>query len=153
MEILGNMQVLSLLIRVLTSLRYQNRYCRCGESQRYHYGRCAVLKLVFVAPKFRLRRVQKKGKKEKKMKNRVLQKIFFYFSLFTSWKQFWGLIRVEKMVWRRCARQKNFLTFCRQIRCEILEISSSVSSINSWPKDLLCVIRFSSKYGPNIIKV
>ena len=34
----------------------------------------AVLKLIFVAPKFRLRRVKKRGKKDQKMKNCVLQK-------------------------------------------------------------------------------
>ena len=125
MVIIWSMQLLSSCSRVLTSLTYQNGYCECGESQRYHCGRCAMLKLVFVAPKFRLRQVQKNGKKEQKMKNRVLQKTLFYFSVFTSWKWFWGLIRAEKKVWGRCARQKFFLTFCRQlyIRCAILEIS------------------------------
>ena len=38
-----------------------------------------MLKLVFVAPKFRLRQVQKNEKKEQKMKNRVLQKKLCYF--------------------------------------------------------------------------
>ena len=38
-----------------------------------------MLKLIFVAPKFRLRRVQKRGKKEQKMKTRVLQKKTFLF--------------------------------------------------------------------------
>ena len=74
MGILGNMKILSFLSRILTSLGYQNGYCECGGSQRYHYGRCAMLKLIFVAPKFRLRRVKKRGKKEQKMKNCVLQK-------------------------------------------------------------------------------
>ena len=60
---MGILQVLHFLSHVLTSLRYEGGYNECGESQRYHYGRCAVLKLVFLAPKFRLRRLQKKGKK------------------------------------------------------------------------------------------
>ena len=51
----------------------------------YDYGRYWKLKLVFVAPKLRLRQV-KKGHKRSKMKNCVLQKILFYFSVFTSWK-------------------------------------------------------------------
>ena len=38
-----------------------------------------MLKLIFVALKLRLRRVRKKGKKEKKMKNCVLQKKTFLF--------------------------------------------------------------------------
>ena len=80
------MQVLSFLSRVLTSLGYQNGYCEFGESQRYHYAIFSVHKLAFVVPKFRLRRVQKKIKKEQKMKNCVSQKILFYFSLFASWK-------------------------------------------------------------------
>ena len=74
MGILGNMQVLPFLSCVLTALRYQNGYYGCGGSQRYHCGRCAILKLIFVAPKFRLRGVQKRGKKEQKMKSCVLQK-------------------------------------------------------------------------------
>ena len=87
-----------------------------GEEEAY--------KLPFVAPKFRLRRVRKNAKKEQKMKNHVLQKTVFHFSVFTSWKWFLGLIWVEKIVWGRCACQKFFLTFCRQLRCAILEISS-----------------------------
>ena len=39
-----------------------------------------MLKLNFVAPKFRLRRVQKRGGKEQKMKNCVLQDKLFFFS-------------------------------------------------------------------------
>ena len=124
MEILGNMQLLSSCSRVLTSLRYQNEYCGGKGSQRYHYGMFAVHKLPFVATKFRLRRVQKNGKKEQKMKNHILQNKLFYFCVFTSWALFWGSIRIGKIVWGRFARQKNFLTFCRQLRCEILEISS-----------------------------
>ena len=85
-----------------------------------------MLKLPLVAPKFRLRRVQKNGKKEQKTKNRILQKTLFYFCMFTSWILFWGSIRIGKTVWGRCARQKVFLTFCRQLRCEILEISSYI---------------------------
>ena len=73
MGILENMKVLSFHGHVLTLLKYQNRYCGCGRSQPYHYGSCAMLKLTFVAPKFRLRRVKKRGKKEQKMKNCVLQ--------------------------------------------------------------------------------
>ena len=114
MEILGNMQLLSSCSHVLMSYAYQNGYCECRESQRYHYGRCAMLKLVFVAPNFRLRLVQKNGKKEQKMKSRVSQKTLFYFSVFTSWTQFRGSIRIEKIVWERCARQNFFLT-CHQL--------------------------------------
>ena len=125
MEMFGNMQILYFLSRVLTSLTYQNGLRGCDvRSQLYHYEMFAVNKVPFVAPKFRLRQVQKNWKKEQKMKNRVLPKTLFYFSVFTSWKWFWGLIRVEKMVWRKCNRQKIFLTFCRQLRCAILEISS-----------------------------
>ena len=68
-----------------------------------------MLKLPLVAPKFRLRQVQKKGqKKGQKIKKCVFQKILFYFSVFTSWKWFWGSIWIEKIVWERCARQKKF---------------------------------------------
>ena len=83
---------------------------------RCYYGMFAVHKLSFLAPKFRLRRVQKNGKKEQKMKNRVLQKTLFYFSVFTSWTLFWGLIRVEKIVWGRCARQKIFFDFSLPVK-------------------------------------
>ena len=81
MEIFGNMQVLPFLSCVLTSLRYQNGYCGCRGSQRYHYGRCAMLKLIFVAPKFRLRRVKKR--REKRAKNEKLRfaKITIFFFL------------------------------------------------------------------------
>ena len=68
MEIFGNMQVLPFLSCVLTSLRYQDGYWECRGSQRYHYGRWAMLELIFVRPKFRLRRVKKRGKKSKKWK-------------------------------------------------------------------------------------
>ena len=61
MEILGNMQLLSSCSRVL------NGYCGCKGSQRYQNW-SAMLNLVFVAPKFRLRRVQKRGR-EKRAKN------------------------------------------------------------------------------------
>ena len=101
---------------VLTSLRCQNGYCECGESQRYHYGRCAMLKLIFVAPKFRLRRVRKRGKKSKKWKIAFCKKKVFYFCIFTSWTLFWGSIRIEKIMWGRCARQKNFLTFWAPVK-------------------------------------
>ena len=74
MGILGNMQVLSFLSRILTLLTYQNGYYECDGSQRYHYGRRAMLKLVFVAPKFRLRRVKKKGKLIKNEKNAFCKK-------------------------------------------------------------------------------
>ena len=70
MGILGNMQLLmSSCTRVLKSYTYHNGYCVCGGSQRYHYEMCAVLKLIFIAPKFKLCRVRKRGKKEQKMKN------------------------------------------------------------------------------------
>ena len=59
--------------RVLTSRTCQNGYSGCGEGQRYLCGRCAMLKLPFVAPKLRLYRIQKKGKKgQKRAKNEKL---------------------------------------------------------------------------------
>ena len=70
----GDMQVLSFPSRALTSLTYQDGYCGCGGSQLYTIMggvQCINSLLSFVAPKFRLRRVQKKN---------------FYFSVFTSWK-------------------------------------------------------------------
>ena len=79
MRIFGNMQVLTLLSRVLTSLTYQDGYCGCGGSQRYCYGMFAVHKLSFVAPKFWLRRVQKKGKKGQKIKILHFEKNTFLF--------------------------------------------------------------------------
>ena len=110
MGIFWNMKVLTILSRVLTSLRYQNGYCGCRESQRYDYGSCAMIKLPLVAPKFRLRRVQKKGKKEQKMKNCVLQKKTFHTSYF------WESIRIEKIVLGRCAHQNFFFTFRHQFK-------------------------------------
>ena len=83
MWILGNMKVLSLCSRVLTSLSHQDGYCGCGENQRYYYGRYSVYKPSVVAPKFRLRRVQKRAKKRQKYGSQklygvgVLAKIFF----------------------------------------------------------------------------
>ena len=105
MKILGNMQLLFSCSRVLICFRYQNGYCGCRGSLD-----CVEFK--------------KLKKKKRKMKNRVLQQTLFYFCVFTSWTLFWGSIRIGKIVWERCARQKNILTFCRQLRCEILEISS-----------------------------
>ena len=49
------------------------------------YGRYAVHELPFVEPKFRLLRVQKKGKKRQKIKNCVLRKRVFHFSVFKIW--------------------------------------------------------------------
>ena len=49
------------------------------------------------------------------MKICVLQKILFYFSVFTSWKWFWGPIRKGKV----CS-PNFFLTFRGKLRCEIL---------------------------------
>ena len=126
MGILGNMQLLSSCSRILTLLKYQNRYCGCGGSQRYHHGRCAVLKLPFVAPKFRLRRVKKKGGKRAKNDKLRFAKTTIFFCVFTSWTLFLGSIRIRKVVWRRCARQKNFFTFGHQLRCAILEIASYI---------------------------
>ena len=77
MEILGNMQPLSSCSRVLTS-GIRMGTVGVKEAKDTQYWRYAMLKLVFVAPKFRLRRVQKNGKKEQKMKNRVLQKTLFF---------------------------------------------------------------------------
>ena len=123
MGILGNMKVLSFHSHVLTLLKYQNRYFGYGRSQRYHYGRYAMLKLPLVAPKFRLRRVKKRGKKSKKWKIAFCKNNFF-FCIFTSCTLFWGSIRIRKFVWGRCARQKNFSNFGNQLRCAISEISS-----------------------------
>ena len=82
MEILGNMKVLTILSRVLTCLRYQAGYWGCEGNQLYHYGRFAMLKLPFVAPKFReLKKLAKKGKNEKL---RFAKKTLSYFSVFTS---------------------------------------------------------------------
>ena len=106
-----NMQVLSFFRGVLISLRYQNGYCECGGSQLYHYGRCAMLELNFVAPKFRLRRVQKREKKSKKWKIAFCQKNFFIFAC-------------SQVEHSSGGHQKIFLTFRHQIRCAILEISS-----------------------------
>ena len=78
MGILGNMKGLSFLSRVETSHGYQNRYFECGGSQRYHYGMCAMLELISVVPKFRLRRVQKKGKRAKSKKLCFAKKNFFF---------------------------------------------------------------------------
>ena len=46
-----------------------------------------------------------------------------------------------KIVWGRCTRQKNFLTFCRQLRCAILEISSYTM------RDCVCVYNRYYHYG------
>ena len=75
------MQIPSFLSRILTSYyTYQNGYCECGGSQRYHYEMFAVHKLPFVAPKFRLRRVQKNGKKEQKNeKSRFAKNTFLFY--------------------------------------------------------------------------
>ena len=67
-----------------------------------------MLNLIFLAPKFKLRRGQQIGKKEQKMKNRVLKKTLFYFCVFTSWKRFSGLIRVEKWYGVGVLAKKNF---------------------------------------------
>ena len=70
MVIFGNMHVLSFRSRLLTPLRYQNGYYGCGGSQRYYYGRCAVLKRPFVSTKSRFCLVGSKAKKGEKMKKR-----------------------------------------------------------------------------------
>ena len=68
MVIFGNMQVLSFLSRFLNSLSYQNGSWGCVESQRYHYGRCAVLKRPFVSTNSRFCLVGSKAKEGEKMK-------------------------------------------------------------------------------------
>ena len=73
--IFGDMQVLSFLSRVMTSLEYQDGYCGCGGIQGYHYGRCAVLKRPFFSTKVRLRRNKSKGKNGEKMKKKIVFKI------------------------------------------------------------------------------
>ena len=102
MKILGNMQLLFSCSRVLICFRYQNGYCWCRGSLD-----CVEFK--------------KLKKKKRKMKNRVLQQTLFYFCVFTSWTLFWGSIRIGKIVWERCARQKNFLNFWHQLRCANFE--------------------------------
>ena len=106
--ILGNMKVLSFHCHVLTLLEYQNRYCGCVRSQPYQYGRCAILKLLFVAPKFRLRRVKKRGKKEHKMKNCVLQKKLFFFACSRVGHCFGGQYGSEKSYGEGVLAKKNF---------------------------------------------
>ena len=80
-----------------------------------------MLKLIFVAPNFRLRRVQKKGRNEQKMKNCVLQKKLLYFCVIHELYVVLGVnIRIEKIVWKRCVLAKKiFLTFRHQLRCAI----------------------------------
>ena len=64
MGLFENMQLLSSDSHVLTSYTYQDGSCGCGGSQqRYHYGRCEVLKRPFVSTKVRLRPSKSKGKK------------------------------------------------------------------------------------------
>ena len=71
------------------------------------------------------------------MKNCVLQKILYYLSVFTSWKQFWGLIGVEKIVWRRCARQY-FFFYCLLTVLEIFScLQRNLSEIGFCTKSLL----------------
>ena len=122
MIILGNMQFLSSCSRVLTSLRYQYGYCGCRGSQWYHYWRCAMLKLVFVAPK--TASSSNKWKKRSINVKSHFAKNTFLFLRVHEWTLFWGSIRIWKIVWGRYARQKNFWSFCSQLRFEILEIFS-----------------------------
>ena len=67
---------------------------------------------------------KKEKKKGKKRKIAFFKKYFFILACSrVGNSSAWGLIRVEKIIWDRCARQKIFLTFCRQLRCAIFEIS------------------------------
>ena len=109
MEIFGNMQVLPFLSYVLTSLKYHNGYYGCGGSQRYHYGRCAMLKLVFVAPKFRLLRVQKKWKKRAKNEKSRFAKITIFFLRVHEWDIVLGVNTDQKnRVGKVCSPKKIF---------------------------------------------
>ena len=67
MLLFGDLQILSFLSHVLDGywLQVLDGYCGCGGSQGYHYGRCAVLKRLFVSPKVRLRRNKSMGKRVK----------------------------------------------------------------------------------------
>ena len=116
MVIFGNMQVLSFLSRFLTSLgslRYQNGYYGCGGSQRYHYGRCAMLKCPFVSTKVRLRRNKSKGKKKwKNEKSRVKKYTLFKIDakIFSSIKKY---KKSNAIGYARVCLFKNF-QFCKK---------------------------------------
>ena len=75
MENLGSMQLLSSRNHVVTSLKYQDMYCRCRESQLYHYEEHEVFKCHFVIAKVRLRRVTTKEKKVKNWKIKFFPRI------------------------------------------------------------------------------
>ena len=64
------------------------------------------LNSLFLAPKFRLRRVQKTGKKAKNEKWRFAKKNFLFLRVHA-----WGQCELKKS----CAREKFFLTFRRAI--------------------------------------
>ena len=132
MGILGNMKVLPFLSCVQTSLTYQDGYCRCEGSQLFHYlWEVCNAQTPFCSTQIKTAPSSKKGKKRAKNENCVVEKKLCYFCVFTSWTFFWGSVRIEKDAWERCARQKFFLTFCHQLRCAILEISSYKSLIFS----------------------
>ena len=67
MEIFRNMQALSFLSRVLTSLEYQNEYCGCGEIQGY---------ALLLAPKSDCVEMNRREKRVKKWKNAQKKNIF-----------------------------------------------------------------------------
>ena len=70
-----------------------------------------MLKLIFVAPKFILRRVQKKGTKGQKMKKSRFAKNTFLFYRVHEWEIVLRVNMAWKIVWGWCAHKKIFLTF------------------------------------------
>ena len=128
MEILGNMQLLSSCSRVLTSYAYQNGYCECRESQQYHYGRCAMLKLVFVSTQIQTASSSKIWKKRaKNEKSRFAKNTF----LFQRVHELDIVLRVNTDRKNRLGKvcsPKLFFDLSPVIRCAILEISSYLKS-------------------------
>ena len=106
MGILGNMQLPSSFSRILTSNTIRMGTVREEGSQRYYYRMFAVHKLPFVASKFRLRRVQKNGKKSKKK----LLNFLLFFSLII--KSFFNLL---KTIWKYVFESKFFDYFSLSI--------------------------------------
>ena len=120
MEILGNMLLLFSCSRVLTSLiGMRMGTVSVGEANDTIMGcQQCINSLLQHCVEF------KKMEKRQKIKNCILQKTLFYFCIFTSWKWFWGLMRVEKNGMEQVCSPKNFFDFLSPVRCEIFEISS-----------------------------
>ena len=141
MKILGNMQLLSSCSRVLISLTNQN--LGVGEANDTIMGGVQCLNSLLLHPNSDCVEFKKMEKRAKNENSRFAKNTFAFFQYYVLSTDFlallncklsivglfWGLIRIGKIVWGRCARQKNFLTFCRQLRCEILEISSYIGAV------------------------